>query len=131
MLFRSKSGFSTPARIARDKLSRAPDSLSRAILAGVEKPDFASIKVPVLSFAAMRSVADCLRSIQREDDAAHAACAETTARSRNLREARNKDFQRIVPHAQVVELPAANHYIFISNEEDVQRELRSFLGRLR
>ena len=79
----------------------------------------------------MRSVADCLRSIQREDDAARAACAETTAWSRTFREARDKDFQRIVPQAQVVELPAANHYIFISNEEDVQRQLRAFLGRLR
>ena len=111
--------------------SRMPGSLSRAILAGVEKPDFATIKVPVLSFVAMRSVADCLRSIQREDDAARAACAETTAWSRTFREARDKDFQRIVSEAQVVELPDANHYIFISNEEDVQRELRAFLGRLR
>jgi non-heme chloroperoxidase len=59
--------------------SRTPGSLSRAILAGVEKPDFANIKVPVLSFVAMRSLADCLRSIKREDDAARAACAETTA----------------------------------------------------
>jgi hypothetical protein len=58
--------------------SRTPGSLSRAILAGVEKPDFASIKAPVLSIVAMRTVADCLRSIQSEDDAARAACAEAT-----------------------------------------------------
>src|SRR5207249_10871557 len=36
------------------------------------------------------------------------------------------------PRASLVaELPAANHYIFISNETDVQRELRRFLGDLR
>jgi hypothetical protein len=32
--------------------------------------------------------------------------------------------------ARVVELWGAHHYIFLSNEEDVLREMRSFLGSL-
>jgi hypothetical protein len=30
-----------------------------------------------------------------------------------------------------VKLPRANHYVFLSNEADVLREMRAFLGRVR
>lgn len=36
-----------------------------------------------------------------------------------------------IPGARVVQLPDANHYVFLSNEADVLREMRAFLGRLR
>jgi non-heme chloroperoxidase len=35
-----------------------------------------------------------------------------------------------VPTAHVVKLPGAHHYIYLSHERDVIREMRSFLGRL-
>jgi pimeloyl-ACP methyl ester carboxylesterase len=35
-----------------------------------------------------------------------------------------------LPSARVVRLPGANHYVFLSNEDDVLREMRAFLGRL-
>jgi non-heme chloroperoxidase len=34
-----------------------------------------------------------------------------------------------LPDARVVRLPGANHYVFLSNEADVLREMRSFLAR--
>src|SRR5262249_14057444 len=110
---------------------RTPGSIGQACRAGVEKPDFASIRVPVLSFVIMPSLASCLRSLQREDEDARAACAEVNAASRTLREERIKEFQRSVPQARVVVLPMAKHYVFISNEEDVLREMRAFLKSLR
>jgi pimeloyl-ACP methyl ester carboxylesterase len=36
-----------------------------------------------------------------------------------------------IPSARVVKLANANHYVFLSNEDDVLRETRAFLGRLR
>jgi len=36
-----------------------------------------------------------------------------------------------VPTARLVRLPAAHHYVFLSNEAEVLREMRSFLRRLR
>jgi pimeloyl-ACP methyl ester carboxylesterase len=36
-----------------------------------------------------------------------------------------------LPGARVVRLPGANHYVYLSNEADVLREMRAFLGRLR
>jgi non-heme chloroperoxidase len=35
-----------------------------------------------------------------------------------------------LPSARVVRLPGANHYVFLSNEADVLREMRAFLSRL-
>lgn len=36
-----------------------------------------------------------------------------------------------LPNAHVVKLPRANHYVFLSNEADVLREMRAFLSHLR
>jgi len=42
-----------------------------------------------------------------------------------------KAFQAGMPEAKVVRFPAANHYVFLSNQADVLRELRAFVARLR
>ena len=39
-------------------------------------------------------------------------------------------FKTGVPSARVVLLPHANHYVFLSNEADVLREMRAFLAGL-
>jgi non-heme chloroperoxidase len=36
-----------------------------------------------------------------------------------------------VPRARIVELPGANHYLFLSNEAEVLGEFRAFLASLR
>ena len=45
-------------------------------------------------------------------------------------EAQAKAFERGVPSARVVRVPHANHYVFLSNESDVLREMRAFLAGL-
>ena len=42
-----------------------------------------------------------------------------------------KAIEDAIPGARVVQLPHANHYVFLSNEADVLREIRAFVGRLR
>jgi pimeloyl-ACP methyl ester carboxylesterase len=42
-----------------------------------------------------------------------------------------KAIEEGVPGARVVQLPHANHYVFLSNEADVLREMRAFVGGLR
>ena len=39
-------------------------------------------------------------------------------------------FQAGVPSARVVQIPQTNHYVFLSNETDVLREMRAFLKGL-
>ena len=41
-----------------------------------------------------------------------------------------KKLQTEVPGARVIEMPGADHHVFLSNESDVLRELRKFLEDL-
>ena len=41
-----------------------------------------------------------------------------------------KAFEVGIPSSRVVQIPNANHYVFLSNESDVLREMRSFLAGL-
>jgi non-heme chloroperoxidase len=50
---------------------------------------------------------------------------------RAVLERQAKAIQESIPSARVVQLPDANHYVFLSNEADVLREIRAFVGRLR
>jgi hypothetical protein len=44
-------------------------------------------------------------------------------------EAQAKVFESGVPSARLVQLPHANHYVFLSNEPDVLREMNAFLAQ--
>ncbi|HZF30947.1 MAG TPA: alpha/beta hydrolase [Gammaproteobacteria bacterium] len=46
-------------------------------------------------------------------------------------EALVKAFEAALPNAHVVRLPHANHFLFLSNEADVLREMDAFLSRLK
>ena len=46
-------------------------------------------------------------------------------------EAIAKAFEAALPHARVVRIPQANHFVFMSHEADVLREMASFLGTLK
>jgi len=60
-------------------------------------------------------------------EAAKAFSAVLTA----LTESQAKAFKNGVPTARVVRLSHADHYVYLSNEADVLREMRSFLSGLR
>ncbi len=47
-----------------------------------------------------------------------------------LIERQEKAVEDGVPTAHVITVPGANHYIFLSNEADVLREMRAFLAGL-
>jgi pimeloyl-ACP methyl ester carboxylesterase len=93
-----------------------------AILAGVEK--YTDIRVPILAIFALPH--DLGTSFQN-DPATRAALeasdvAHTTAQANAL--------EKGVPSARVVRLPHASHFVFVSNEADVLREMNAFIGSL-
>lgn len=91
-------------------------SVRDAIFEGRQKPDYASIRVPVLAFfAAPRSLGEMTQ--QSAVDSA-------------IRKRHKQDLQRGVPSARVIEVPGANFYIFLSNEPELLREMRTFLEGL-
>src|SRR5260370_36924406 len=110
--------------------TRTPARVGRAIQAGVERPDFAHIRVPILSFVAFYGIEDCLRSYQLDGPEGRTTCEKAAAISRASSKDVIKAFQNDAPQARVIELTDAKHYLFISNEEDVLREVRSFIASL-
>jgi non-heme chloroperoxidase len=93
-----------------------------AILAGQQK--YTEIRGPILAIFAMPHAAPA--AIRNNPDAVAAADARDEAANGQQVTA----FENGLPKARVVRIPHANHYVFLSNEADVLREMNSFIGSL-
>jgi pimeloyl-ACP methyl ester carboxylesterase len=99
-----------------------PPPAGAAIIGGVMK--FTTIKAPVLAiFANPHNFGDTLK----DNPTARAAFIAANNKST---EQQAVAFERQVPSAHVVRIPNANHYVFISNEADVLREMNAFIATL-
>ena len=117
--------FSPDGRYLRDI---TPPAVDAAILQGLEHPLYARITAPALAFYAVADSAPQLF--------ANYAALDSTGRAQArrfydtfepwTREERAR-FRREVVNARVVELHGAHHYLFMSHEADVIREMRAFL----
>jgi len=108
------------ARSAQPTPDQVPP-ITQAIMTGMQK--YTDIRVPVLAiFAVPHATGQPFK-----DDAARAAA---DAHDEVTTGAQAKAFESGVPSSRVVRLPHANHYIFLSNEADVLREMNDFLGNL-
>ena len=93
----------------------------QALLEGMEK--YTDVRVPVLAiFAGPHD----LGPYAQDSPALQAFYASDADHMKGLADALKKG----VPSARVVLLPHANHWIYISNEADVLREMRAFLASL-
>jgi pimeloyl-ACP methyl ester carboxylesterase len=125
-------GFTFPEAELRQSYEVRPDgsvgkrrdyqNASIAMMHGVQK--YSDLKVPVLAICA---VPHNLASTYHNDEAARTAAeALDAAQNEPVIEA----FQTSVPSAHVVRLARASHYVFLSNEQDVLREIEAFLNGL-
>jgi non-heme chloroperoxidase len=94
-----------------------------AITLGAQK--YSGLRIPVLAICA---IPHDLGSIYNNDEAARTA-AEALDAAQD--EPIIKAFETGVPSARVVRLVRADHYVFLSNEADVLREIRAFVGGLK
>ena len=102
--------------------SKGVSVASPAISAGMQK--YTEIKAPVLAiFAAPHGVGPYAQN----DPVLKSFYASDTAYMKQVTDG----FQKGVPSAHVVVLQRANHYVFLSNEADVLREMRTFLAKLK
>lgn len=123
-------GFERDLREMQKNLAEAPATqqpavqvppITQAIMTGIQK--YTDIRVPVLAiFAVPHATGQPFK-----DDAERAAA---DARDEATAGAQAKAFENGVPSARVVRLPHANHFVFISNEDDVLREINAFRGSL-
>lgn len=93
-----------------------------AIINGQER--FTTIHVPVLAIFA---VPKNLGSMMKDNPTARATMQANMDRDT---ERQAVAFERQVPSAHVVRIPNASHYVFLSNEADVLREMNAFISTL-
>jgi pimeloyl-ACP methyl ester carboxylesterase len=104
-----------------------PSTIFNAIDKGRQK--YVEIRVPVLAiFTPPHALGRWY--MNNEDPAVRAGVETFLARDAALVEKQAKAFEVGVPAARVVRLPHSNHYVFISNESDVLREINGFIGDL-
>jgi len=111
---------------------RTPGSLRDAITAGMRKPDYSGIRVPVLAFFTLPAPLE--KQIERyppQNAEERAAMEKVFAADLAWAKRSMGRLTSGVPSARVVELPGADHYLFFSNESDLLREIRQFVTNLR
>jgi len=101
---------------------RGQSSVSQAILAGGEK--FTEIHVPTLAIF----VAPHERGSDRTENPAKLAAAQASEKASTEKQA--AAFQKGAPQAKVVILPKQNHYVFISDEDEVLGLISKFVNGL-
>src|SRR5262249_19622375 len=107
---------------------RTPAIIAERVMDGIAK--FSEIRVPVLALCAMPQIT---RAYLRNATAANVRAA-TEAFDRQLNsliEKQLKAFEEGIPNSRVVRIANADHYIYITNEAEVLREMRAFLSTLK
>ena len=95
------------------------------------KPEYARIRVPVLAIYRVVTLERALKDYPPQNDRQRAALGQAYAAARAMLSKWQRDLLAGVPTARIVELPDANLYMFLSNEADIIRELRTFAGTLK
>jgi pimeloyl-ACP methyl ester carboxylesterase len=114
--------------------SKSPDWVSRSIGQGqVFRRDYSGIRVPVL---VLMNAADTTDSVlastgyRPKNDEERAAIDRFVARSLVMTSRWTEKLTRHVPNARIVKLGLVGHYVFITREEEVLREIRTFVVNL-
>jgi non-heme chloroperoxidase len=111
---------------------RTPQSTFIAIGKGQRKRDYSHIRVPVLAFLEFpRPTYDAqLDKYEAKSDDERAAIEAANRAGAAYVERWLKDLTVAVPGAHLVNLPGAGHYVFLTRESEVIKELRSFVAGL-
>jgi non-heme chloroperoxidase len=99
-----------------------------ALLEGMKQ--YVEIRIPALMLVAVSSSVGRWADSSADPMLREQARAYTAAATA-LAERQTKSIENGLPSARVVRLPGADHYLFLSHEADVLREMRAFLQRLR
>ncbi len=113
---------------------KTPDWVSRAIgQAQVFRRDYSNIRVPVLALMNGALTTEELlsaSSYQPKNDNERAAIDRFMARSRIVFGRWTDKLKRHVPNARIVYYPLAGHYVFMTREAEVLREIHTFVAGL-
>lgn len=108
-----------------------PKWVRDAIFAGIQKPRYSSIHVPVLAILAVPLPLDeQFKKYQPRTADERAAMEQKYAVGEAFAKRTIQDLKAGNPDARIVTLPGASTYIFLSNENDTVHEMRSFVAGL-
>jgi pimeloyl-ACP methyl ester carboxylesterase len=107
-------------------------SINDAIGEGQKRRDYSNIRVPVLAFLEFpRATYDPqLDGYAPTNDQERAAIEAVNRATAAYVERWMKNLKSGVPEARFVDLPGAGHFVFLTREADVLRELKSFVADL-
>jgi pimeloyl-ACP methyl ester carboxylesterase len=111
---------------------KTPDEVFSAIGAGAKTRDYSRIRVPILALFPPESGywAKYQKQYLAKTAADRKTIKELTAANKAYLKRDKQNLRRAGATVHIVELAGANHYLFLSNEADVLRELRSFMKGL-
>jgi pimeloyl-ACP methyl ester carboxylesterase len=105
----------------------AADRVHDLIGLGAVKRDYSNIRVPVLAIFATLGVAPMYQPKNEQE----IVLIQDFEAATDVYEQRYKKNLRLAKGGvHIVDLPKANHYLFLSDEADVLREMQSFLSTL-
>jgi non-heme chloroperoxidase len=113
---------------------RSPGWVSRAIGTGRPPRDYSKIKVPVLAISDavdfdLSHVKPEQFEVRNDDD--RAALIAFGKATQAVFDRWKANLKRGVPGAKIVDIPGATHYLWITREADVLREIHAFVAGLR
>jgi hypothetical protein len=99
---------------------------------GLQAPEFARITVPALGlFAIPGSPAALMQGWYDQDDSqVRAAVEEMYAHERRGKEQAIQRFDAEIPNSQAIGLENADHWIFVSHEQEVLAAIEAFVDGL-
>jgi non-heme chloroperoxidase len=113
-----------------------PVFVSKAIMSGVKKPDYARIRIPALSIQSMppASVAEG-RATKRFNPAMFPGANDSDLNELftaigNVTRAQTTAFEKGLEGSRNVDVVGASHHNFLSHPDDVLREIRAFIATL-
>jgi len=109
-----------------------PKWVRDAIFAGIQKPKYSNIHAPVLAILTLPLPLDeQFKKFRPKTADERAAMEQKYAVGEAFTKRTVQDLQAGIPNAQIVTLAGASTYVFLSNENDTVREMRSFIAGLR
>jgi hypothetical protein len=117
----------TPTEVSE----RIPLRVRDAIFAGIQKPRYSSIHVPVLAILAVPLPLDeQFKKYQPRTADERAAMEQKYAVGEAFTKRTVQDLKAGDSNAQIVTLPGASTYVFLSNESDTVHQMRLFVAGL-
>jgi pimeloyl-ACP methyl ester carboxylesterase len=106
-----------------------PSRVDPAILAGLAHPQYSKIRAPALAiYAVADSAPEMFSNYAGLDSTGRAQAQRFYAAFSPWTDQERARFKREVAGGRVVEIRGAHHYVFMSNEAEVMREMRAFLS---